>query len=289
MGGDREESLEAIDDRTDVAELRSFLMALIQAERFGVSIGSILRAQAADIRVGQRQHVRGARPEGSGQDVVPTGLLCFAGSLHRRDRPGRDRDLQHSNKRSCTRMRPRTRGRSKILADFENRRRRRIVVWRRSESDEGSVIVEFALVFPIFTIMLFGMIQFGVVFNGWTSQRNSVQSTTRLGSINDFGSDCTVTPDTCSSGCPQGNSALTAGVNSVNLDSANLICTVSDLIGQPVGITGKPKVDLLVENGLLTVASSAGGTADRFLSDHGSFDDKHLLHRAAWGRALDRD
>jgi len=57
MGGERTESLEAIDARTDVPELRSFLMALIQAERFGVSIGSILRSQAADIRVGQRQHV----------------------------------------------------------------------------------------------------------------------------------------------------------------------------------------------------------------------------------------
>jgi len=57
MGGERTESLEAIDSRTDVPELRSFLMALIQAERFGVSIGSILRSQAGDIRVSQRQHV----------------------------------------------------------------------------------------------------------------------------------------------------------------------------------------------------------------------------------------
>ena len=57
MGGERTESLEGIDNRTDVPELRSFLMALIQAERFGVSIGSILRSQAADIRVGQRQHI----------------------------------------------------------------------------------------------------------------------------------------------------------------------------------------------------------------------------------------
>jgi tight adherence protein C len=57
MGGERTESLEAIDGRTDVPELRSFLMALIQAERFGVSIGTILRSQARDIRVSQRQHV----------------------------------------------------------------------------------------------------------------------------------------------------------------------------------------------------------------------------------------
>jgi tight adherence protein C len=57
MGGERTESLEAIDSRTDIPELRSFLMALIQAERFGISIGAILRSQAGDIRIGQRQHV----------------------------------------------------------------------------------------------------------------------------------------------------------------------------------------------------------------------------------------
>lgn len=58
MGSDRVTSLEAIDERTDVAELRSFLMALIQADTFGVSIGPILRAQAQDLRVAQRQHVQ---------------------------------------------------------------------------------------------------------------------------------------------------------------------------------------------------------------------------------------
>jgi tight adherence protein C len=58
MGADRAESLEAIDIRTDMPELRSFLMALIQAETFGVSIGGILKAQAVDIRIAHRQHVQ---------------------------------------------------------------------------------------------------------------------------------------------------------------------------------------------------------------------------------------
>lgn len=58
MGADRAESLEAIDNRTDLPELRSFLMALIQAETFGVSIGAILKSQADDIRVAHRQHVQ---------------------------------------------------------------------------------------------------------------------------------------------------------------------------------------------------------------------------------------
>jgi tight adherence protein C len=58
MGADHKEALEAIDRRTDVDELRSFLMALVQAETFGVSVGSILRAQADQARVAQRQHVQ---------------------------------------------------------------------------------------------------------------------------------------------------------------------------------------------------------------------------------------
>ena len=58
MGADRTESLEAIDARTDMPELRSFLMALIQAETFGVSIGGILKSQAIDIRAAHRQHVQ---------------------------------------------------------------------------------------------------------------------------------------------------------------------------------------------------------------------------------------
>lgn len=58
IGADRTASLEALDSRTDVPELRSLLMALIQAETFGVSIANILKAQAQDIRIAQRQHVQ---------------------------------------------------------------------------------------------------------------------------------------------------------------------------------------------------------------------------------------
>ncbi len=58
MGADHKEALEAIDSRTDVDELRSFLMALVQAETFGVPIGPILRSQATEARIAQRQLVQ---------------------------------------------------------------------------------------------------------------------------------------------------------------------------------------------------------------------------------------
>lgn len=57
MGVSRHEALQALDARTDVPELRTFIMAMIQADTFGVSISHVLRSQAADVRVKRRQRV----------------------------------------------------------------------------------------------------------------------------------------------------------------------------------------------------------------------------------------
>ncbi len=54
LGAGRAEALRALDERTDVPELRSFVMALLQADTFGVSIGKILRSQADEMRVHRR-------------------------------------------------------------------------------------------------------------------------------------------------------------------------------------------------------------------------------------------
>jgi tight adherence protein C len=54
LGASRADALRALDERTDVPELRSFIMALLQADNFGVSVGSILRAQAGEMRIRRR-------------------------------------------------------------------------------------------------------------------------------------------------------------------------------------------------------------------------------------------
>ena len=47
-----------MDARCDVPELRTFILAMLQAETFGVSIVRILRSQADDMRVQRRQRAQ---------------------------------------------------------------------------------------------------------------------------------------------------------------------------------------------------------------------------------------
>lgn len=54
-GSSRGDALRALDARTGVPEVKSFVLAILQADVFGVSIGSILRQQADEMRVRRRQ------------------------------------------------------------------------------------------------------------------------------------------------------------------------------------------------------------------------------------------
>ena len=54
-GASRADALRAMDNRIDVPEVRSFVMAILQADTFGVSIGRVLRAQAEEMRIKRRQ------------------------------------------------------------------------------------------------------------------------------------------------------------------------------------------------------------------------------------------
>ncbi len=54
-GASRPEAMRALDERIDVPEVRSFVLAILQADTFGVSIGRVLRAQADEMRIKRRQ------------------------------------------------------------------------------------------------------------------------------------------------------------------------------------------------------------------------------------------
>jgi tight adherence protein C len=54
IGSSRADALRAMADRTDVPELRAFILAMLQADTFGVSISRLLRAQADEMRIRRR-------------------------------------------------------------------------------------------------------------------------------------------------------------------------------------------------------------------------------------------
>jgi tight adherence protein C len=55
LGQGRSEALRALGERTNVADLRTFVSAMVQADTFGIPIGQVLRVQAHEIRVKRRQ------------------------------------------------------------------------------------------------------------------------------------------------------------------------------------------------------------------------------------------
>jgi len=60
LGVDRRQALEMLRERTDVRELSAFVVALLQAEQLGMSVGDVLRVQAAQVRLLRRQRAREA-------------------------------------------------------------------------------------------------------------------------------------------------------------------------------------------------------------------------------------
>ena len=54
-GASRADAMRAFEQRTGVPEIKSFVLAILQADTFGVSIGRTLRSQADEMRVRRRQ------------------------------------------------------------------------------------------------------------------------------------------------------------------------------------------------------------------------------------------
>ena len=77
---DSPEAFRHLSERTDVEELNSFTLAMIQADVFGVSIASVLRTQAQQLRIKRRQRAEAKAQQTPVKIVFPL-ILCILPAL----------------------------------------------------------------------------------------------------------------------------------------------------------------------------------------------------------------
>lgn len=76
-GASRADAMRAMDERVQLPELRSFVLAIVQADAFGVSIGRVLRAQSEEMRIKRRQLAQEKAQKAPVKMLIPMVFCIF--------------------------------------------------------------------------------------------------------------------------------------------------------------------------------------------------------------------
>ena len=76
-GSGRAEAMRAMEARIDIPEVKSFTLAIIQADTFGISIGRVLRGQAEELRIRRRQRAQEMAQKAPVKMLIPMVFCIF--------------------------------------------------------------------------------------------------------------------------------------------------------------------------------------------------------------------
>jgi Flp pilus assembly protein TadG len=107
---------------------------------------------------------------------------------------------------------------------------------RTIKNERGQTMTEFAFVLPILLVLLFGIIQFGIVFNNYVALTDAARAASRKGAVSRSSSD------------PKGDceaSGYAAGINLKNPGTDFVLtCNSSWAIGSDVTVTATYPYDI---------------------------------------------
>jgi len=66
-----------MEQRIDIPEVKSFVLAIIQADTFGISIGRVLRGQAEELRIRRRQRAQEMAQKAPVKMLIPMVFCIF--------------------------------------------------------------------------------------------------------------------------------------------------------------------------------------------------------------------
>jgi Flp pilus assembly protein TadG len=90
---------------------------------------------------------------------------------------------------------------------------------RLRHDQRGQTATELALVLPVFCVLLFGVIQFGILFNNYVTLTDATRAGARVGAVSRQASD------------PEGATETKVRASAGGLDAAKLAVTVSTVGG----------------------------------------------------------
>jgi Flp pilus assembly protein TadG len=115
---------------------------------------------------------------------------------------------------------------------------------RTIKNEQGQTMVEFAFVLPILLVMLFGIIQFGVIFNNYVALTDAARAASRKGAVSRNASD------------PKGDCEATGYAAGTNLRNPGtdfvLTCNSSWDIGSDVTVTATYPYDIKLLDWVVT-------------------------------------
>lgn len=77
IGRGRSEALRALGDRSNLADIRSFVSAMVQADSFGIPIAQVLRVQSSEIRTKRRQRAEEKAAQVPVKIMIPVVLFIL--------------------------------------------------------------------------------------------------------------------------------------------------------------------------------------------------------------------